>query len=223
MLNKKNGLSVYRQKKIMWAFAVDLTATQAALSVGSDRKTVNRYYGFYRSTIHAHQSEQIADLVGVNEYDESYFNPERLRGIAVPPQRGCESHMQSVFGIFERNGRVFTEIVPDVKAKIFQSMIRGKISSSNITMTAGWRGYDGLVDVGYDKLLRIKKYHIEGSPLTHGNVHVHGLERFWSYTQKRLARFNGVKVNFDVHLKECEWRWGKSPEKIFADLLKLLV
>ncbi len=29
MLNKKNGLSRYRQKKVMQAFAADLTATQA--------------------------------------------------------------------------------------------------------------------------------------------------------------------------------------------------
>jgi hypothetical protein len=28
----------------MWAFAVDLTATQTALLLGLDRKTVNRYY-----------------------------------------------------------------------------------------------------------------------------------------------------------------------------------
>ena len=30
MLNKKNGLSAYKQRKIMWAFAVDLTATQSS-------------------------------------------------------------------------------------------------------------------------------------------------------------------------------------------------
>jgi transposase len=76
-------------------------------------------------------------------------------------------------------------------------------------MTDGWTAYDGLVDVGYDKHFRIKKYRKEGSPFTDGPVHVNGIESFWSYTKRRLARFNGVKANFKLHLKECEWRGAR--------------
>jgi len=223
MLNKKNGLSTYKQKKIMWAFAVDLTATQPALMTGLDRKTVNRYYGLFRVAIHAHQKQQIASLVGVIECDESYFGPERPRGVLAPRKRGRGTLKQPVFGIFVRGGRVFTEIVPDVKAKTLQDAIRGKVNPVSVIMTDGWRGYDGLVDVGYDKHLRIKKYCKEGNPFTDGPIHVNGIESFWSYTKRRLARFNGVKINFDLHLKECEWRWGKDPEAILAELRKLLV
>jgi transposase len=223
MLNKKNGLSAYKQRKIMWAFAVDLTATQTALLLGLDRKTVNRYYGLFRTAIHAHQSQQIAALVGVIECDESYFGPERPRGVLGPRKRGRGTTKQPVFGIFERGGRVFTEIVPDVKAKTLQDVIRGKISLESVVMTDGWKAYDGLVDVGYDKHLRIKKYRKEGSPFTDGHIHVNGIESFWSYTKRRLARFNGVKVNFERHLKECEWRWGKDPDTILAELRKLPV
>ena len=223
MLNKKNGLSTHKQRKIMWAFAVDLTATQTALLLGLDRKTVNRYYGLFRAAIHAYQTRQIAALVGVIECDESYFGPERPRGVLGPRKRGRGTLKQPVFGIFERGGRVFTEIVPDVKAKTLQDVMRGKISSESIVMTDGWRGYDGLVDVGYDKHFRIKKYRKEGCPFTDGPVHVNGIESFWSYTKRRIARFNGVKVNFELHLKECEWRWGKDPDMILAELRKLLV
>jgi transposase len=223
MLNKKNGLSVHRQKKVMQAFAVDLTATQTSLLLRLDRKTVNRYYGLFRAAIHAHQSRQIVALVGVIECDESYFGPERPRGVLGPRKRGRGTRKQPVFGIFERGGRVFTEVVQDVKAKTLQDVIRGKVSPESIVMTDGWRGYDGLVDVGYDKHLRIKKYRKEGSPFTDGPVHVNGIESFWSYTKRRLARFNGVKANFELHLKECEWRWGKDPDMILAELRKLLV
>ncbi len=205
----------------MWAFAVDLTATQTALLLGLDRKTVNRYYGLFRAAIHAHQSRQIAALVGVIECDERWS--ERPRGVLGPRKRGRGTKKQPVFGIFERGGRVFTEIVPDVKAKTLQDVIRGKISLESVVMTDGWKAYDGLVDVGYDKHLRIKKYRKEGSPFTDGHVHVNGIESFWSYTKRRLARFNGVKANFELHLKECEWRWGKDPETILAELRKLLV
>ena len=206
----------------MWAFAVDLTATQTAHMLGLDRKTINRYYGLFRSAIHAHQRQQIAALIGVVECDESYFGQARPRGVPGPRKRGRGTNKQPVFGIFERGGTVFTEIVPDVKAKTLQGLIRGKVSLESVVMTDGWQAYDGLVDVGYDKHFRIK-YRKDGSPFTDGPVHVNGIESFWSYTKRRLARFNGVKTNFELHLKECEWRWGKDPDTILADLRKLLV
>jgi transposase-like protein len=207
----------------MWAFAVDLTATQTAHMLGLDCKMINRYYGLFRVVIHAHQRRQIAALVGVVECDESYFGQARPRGVPGPRKRGRGTNKQPVFGIFERGGAVFTEIVPDVKAKTLQGLIRGKVSLESVVMTDGWQAYDGLVDVGYDKHFRIKKYRKEGSPFTDGQVHVNGIESFWSYTKRRLARFNGVKTNFELHLKECEWRWGKDPDRILAELRKLLV
>ncbi len=207
----------------MWAFAVDLTATQTAHMLGLDRKTINRYYQLFRLVIHAHQKQQIAALVGIVECDESYFGQARPRGVPGPRKRGRGTNKQPVFGIFERGGAVFTEIVPDVKAKTLQGLIRGKVSLESVVMTDGWQAYDGLVDVGYDKHFRIKKYRKEGSPFTDGQVHVNGIESFWSYTKRRLARFNGVKTNFELHLKECEWRWGKDPDTILAELRKLLV
>ena len=32
---------------------------------------------------------------------------------------------------------------------------------------------------------------------------------FWSFTKRRLATFNGVKVNFYLHLMKCAWRSDK--------------
>lgn len=223
MLNKKNGLSAYRQRKVMAAFAADLTATQTAHLLGLNRKTVNRYYALFRAAIAAHQRRQIAELVGTIECDESYFGADRPRGAIGPRKRGRGTRKQPVFGIFERGGRVFTEIVPDVKAKTLQSLIRGKVSLESIVVTDGWRGYDGLVDVGFDAHLRIKKYRKQGNPFVDRGVHINGIESFWSYTKRRLARFNGVKANFDLHLKECEWRWRKDPPTILAELPTLLV
>jgi hypothetical protein len=30
---------------------------------------------------------------------------------------------------------------------------------------------------------------------------------FWIFCESRLSKFNGVSKYFDLHLKECEWRW----------------
>ncbi|HHC29950.1 MAG TPA: IS1595 family transposase, partial [Rhodobacterales bacterium] len=46
-MNKKNGLSRYRQRKLVSLFCADLTATQAAVVGGFNRNTVNRYYRIF--------------------------------------------------------------------------------------------------------------------------------------------------------------------------------
>ena len=40
--------------------------------------------------------------------------------------------------------------------------------------------------------------------------HINGIEAYWSYTKRRIAKFNGVRENFELHLKECEWRWNRN-------------
>ena len=83
-------------------------------------------------------------------------------------------------------------------------------------VTDGWPGCNGLVDVGNDRHLRINK----SKHFAKNGVHVNGIESFWSFTKRRLAKFNGVKANFPLHLKDCEWRWGKDvdmmPEQFSA-------
>jgi hypothetical protein len=52
--------------------------------------------------------------------------------------------------------------------------------------------------------------------------HINGIESFWSFTKRRLRRFNGMaKHMFALHLKECEWRWEKPNDLLFEELLKL--
>ena len=45
-------------------------------------------------------------------------------------------------------GRVYTEIVPDAKAKTPQRIVRGKVSPDAAIHTDGRPDYDSLVDVG---------------------------------------------------------------------------
>ena len=87
----------------------------------------------------------------------------------------------------------------------------------------GWRGYDGLVDVGFDAHLCIRK--VEGGRVrfAENGVNIDVIESFWSFTRHRLAQFNGVRRNFELHLKECEWRWGKDIDTMTDELNRLMV
>lgn len=220
MLNKKNGLSRYRIGKLVRCFCADLTASQSALLLGLNRKTVNRYFGLFRATIAAAQERDLAAFSGVVEVDESFFGAERVRGHPGPRKRGRSTLKQPVFGIFERGGRVYTEVIPDAKAPTLRAVIRGHIAHDAVLVTDGWPGYNGLVDVGgYDRHLRINK----SKHFAESGVHVNGIESFWSFTKRRLAKFNGVKVNFHLHLKESEWRWGKDFDTLIQELNRLMV
>lgn len=64
-------------------------------------------------------------LLGAAEVDESYFGANRIKGNRCKLKRGRGTQKQPVFGIFERNGRVYTEIIPDCKKKTLQHIITG--------------------------------------------------------------------------------------------------
>ncbi len=56
-----------------------------------------------------------------------------------------------------------------------------------------------------------------------GNCHINGIESFWSYAKRRLAKFNGVpKHTFHLHLKECEFRFNHREENLCDTILTLL-
>ena len=204
----------------MKGFVVDIPASKTALLFGFNRNTVNRIYQICRGVIYLHQFNESSRMFGTVEIDESYFGAKRIRGQRVKLKRGRGTLKQPVFGIFERAGRVYTEIVPDCSKSTLQSIIRGQVDIETVVMSDGWRGYSGLVDVGFDKHFRVEHGKNEFS---RGNgVHINGIESFWSFTKRRLNKFNGVTVNFEFHLKECEWRWNRDEKELLTDLIKLV-
>jgi len=215
---KKSRLSRHKINQIIKCFCIDIDASRTALLVDVNRKTINRYFLAFRRMIHHHQCEEKKQFVGVVEVDESFFGAGRPRGRPGPRKRGRGTTKQPVFGIYERNGRVYTEVVPNCSARTLQAIIRGKVDSESVIHSDGFRGYDGLVDVGYDKHFRVNK----SESFVQRGIHINGIEAFWSFTKRRLAKFNGVKKNFDLHLKECEWRYNKNHYTLIAELGKMI-
>lgn len=115
---------------------------------------------------------------------------------------------------------VYTEIVPDATKRTLQAIIRGRANIASVIHTDGWRGYEGLVDVGFDKHLRVNHGNNE---FARGSVHVNGIESFWSYAKRRLVKFNGVpRHTFYLHLKETEYRFNHRHANVYRALLSLL-
>ncbi len=217
---KQPKISTFKIKKILKHFCLDITASKAAPLVGVNRNTINDWYHHFRSAIYVHQMKECEKIFGEAEVDEAYFGARRLRGFHGKLKRGRGTRKQPVFGILKRNGRVYTQIIPNCTSEVLNAIIRGQIDTSTTIYSDGWRSYDGLVDMGYDKHFRVN--HGENEFSKGGGIHINGIENFWSFTKRRFAKFNGVKNNFELHLKECEWRYGKPNAMLEKELWNII-
>jgi transposase len=202
--------------RVLRHFALDLTASRTAQLTGLTRKSVNAIFLKIRERIRE-ECERASPFSKCEvEVDESYFGARRVRG-----KRGRGASGKTiVFGIFKRNGCVYTEVVPDCKKATLQAVIRGRVAPEAVIHSDGWRGYDGLVDVGYSKHFRVNH---GSNEFVRGNSHVNGIEGFWSFAKRRLQKFNGVSSEtFNLHLKECEYRFNNRNKNLYRELSKLL-
>ncbi|MBO0356720.1 IS1595 family transposase [Hymenobacter sp. BT186] len=125
-----------------------------------------------------------------------------------------------VFGLGKQDGQVYTEIVLNCQKETLQAIIRGKTDVAAMVNTDGWRGYNGLVDVGVDRHFRVRHGQDE---FVRGASHSNGIESFWRFAKARLQPFRGVaKYTVELHLKECEFRFNHRHQNLYKLLLKLL-
>ena len=212
---KFSKISEYKFRQITKLFACDLTATQIAQITGLNRNTVNKYLTAIRQRI-AEFCEFESPFLGEVEVDESFFGAKRIKG-----KRGRGAYGKTiVFGIFRRNGKVYTEIVPDCSKATLQGVIRGRVSLDSIIHSDRWRGYNGLVDMGYKKHFRVDHGRDE---FVYGKSHINGIEGFWGFAKTRLVRFKGMhKKTFYLHLKECEFRFNYRDQNLNKLILKIV-
>ena len=211
---KYSKISNFKIKKILQCFSNELTSTQTAKHLNLNRNTTDRYYQIFREKIVEFQEQNLKKLSGDIEIDESYFGSKH-RG----DKRGRSTQSKiPVIGILKRNGQVYAQIIPDVSRKTLVPIIDKLVQKSKSNVyTDQWRSYDSLVLSGY------KHYRINHSKeFVKNHHHINGIESFWSFTKRRLARFNGVKKYFYLHLKECEWRWKRNEQELQKSLIKIL-
>ncbi len=212
---RRSRISEKKFREIIKYFALDLTANRTAQLTGLTHKSVNQIYLKIRLRL-AQDCQRESPFSGEVEVDESYFGARRVKG-----KRGRGASGKTiVFGIYKRNGKVFTEIVPNVQRKTLQAIIRGRVGIETVIHSDSWRGYNGLVDLGYPKHFRVNH---SADEFATKDSNINGIESFWSFAKRRLQKFNGLnKDTFNLHLKECEYRFNHREENLYRTLLTLL-
>jgi len=155
------------------------------------------------------------DLSNGIEVDESYFGPRRVRGKRGRGARG----KTIVLGLLKRNGKVYCEIIKSAEREALMPIIRRVVRSGSDIYSDGWRSYDALAVYGYNHK---KVKHDENEFAREDGTHINGVESYWSWTKRRLSKFNGIsKGLFAQYLLESEWRFNHR-DSIRKDLRKLL-
>lgn len=212
---KRSRITEAKFREIILYFSKDFTAEITSDLSGISRNTINHIFQKIREKL-VEECNKNSPQKGDIELDESYFGPTRVRG-----KRGRGSGRKTiVFGLLKRGGKVFTQIVPDAKAKSLIPIIRGKVTIGSTIHSDGWRAYDGLVDFGFEKHFRV---HHGKNEFARGKKHINGIESFWSYAKRRLRKFNGIrKDKFLFHLKETEFRFNFRNQNLYDRILKIL-
>ncbi len=212
----RSRISEAKFREILRLFCVDLTSSQISELSGLSRNTINKLLKAIRVRISEQcEVESLFDQ-GEIELDESYFGARRVRG-----KRGRGAHGKTiVFGIIKRHDKVYTQIVKSCTARELLAIVNEKVPKESSIYTDTFRSYDGLVNMGYKKHYRIAHSKNE---FAKNHNHINGIENFWGLAKVRLSKFRGMhKSTFNLHLKECEFRFNHRHENLYDLFLKML-
>lgn len=207
------NLSCGHWLRIIKLFELELSTRKIAIQMGLAYNTVYKAITTIRLAIMAHTEDAPALLGGEVELDEAYFGGRRKgkRG------RGAAGKVP-VFGILERDGRVYVQVVPDVSAKTVLGLTVTKVRRGSIVYTDKFKSYDSLMFCGYRHLQIDHEKHF-----SRGKVYINGLEGFWSFAKERIIKHHGVSPRrFPLYLKEMEFRYNHRREDIFPIIVKYL-
>ena len=204
---KFSKISEAKFRQLVRCFAQALNVSDTALLVGLSKRSVNRIFLKMRARIDEYCMRRFP-FEGEVEICETFFESKPVRGSST-----------AVFGLFEHEGEVFTEVVSGDSTETLRAVVLGREKPETVVRSDDWRGYDGLVDMGTAKLFRFDRG--DDPALVPG--YENPIESFWSMGRRRLKKFNGVpKHTFCLHLKETEFRFNHRGEDLYKILLRMI-
>lgn len=201
-----------RDIEILQYFALELSANRTAKELRIDYKTVHHKYMFFREKLAENLGENFQKLGGELELDETYFGGKR-KG-----KRGRGANNKTiVFGILERDKKVYTTVVPDVSAATLMSEIKAKTEKGSVFYTDCFKSYKSLKRFGKHKRVNHQKTFVSG------RNSINGLEGFWSYAKERFHKYHGInRENYTLYLKEMEFRFNHRNSDIFKEVFRII-
>ena len=201
-----------REIAILTGFYQQQPAYRVGTDLGLDYQAVSGVYQRLREAIYHVAELEAGKLKGEIEIDEAYFGGRR-KG-----KRGRGAAGKSiVFGLLERDGRVYTKVVERVTADELMAHIKTHTRKGSVYYTDTFRSYNSLKRWGKHHRLNHSK-----ALAYRGKNHINGIEGFWSFAKHILYNYRGVsKYHFPMYLKEVEYRFNHRSENLFKLFLHI--
>ena len=198
--------------EILHYFALEISANRTSKELNLSYKTVSSRYMFFRERIAEYEEKTFHKLSGELELDETYFGGRR-KG-----KRGRGAFNKAiVFGVLERNGKVYTTVVPDVTAATLMKEIEEKTEKGSVFYTDCFKSYGSLRRFGKHNRVNHEK------TFGRGRNNINGLEGFWSFAKERFHKYHGIdRENYPWYLKEMEFRYNHRNVDIFKKLITII-
>lgn len=213
---RQKGLKKLRRElSLIVGFHQQIPALRLGTDLVVSYNAVKRVYTRLREIIYHTCELEGSKLSGQIEIDEAYFGGRRKgqRGRAV-------GHKSVVFGLLERDGRVYTKVVYTVSAEELMGIIRQKTRKGSVYFTDSFKSYNSLKHFG--KHHRVNHTYTFGVRGKKYRSHINGIEGFWSFAKHGLYQYRGVsKSNFPLYLKEMEYRYNHRNENLLKSFIQL--
>ena len=204
---QKSLKQLKKEIAIVQGFYQQQPAYRLSHDLGIDYQAVTRVYQHLREAIYHVAELEGKKLSGEIELDEAYFDGRR-KG-----KRGRGARGKSiVFGLLERDGRVYTRVVEHVSKDELMAIIRKKTRKGSVYYTDTFRSYNSLKRLGKHHTVNHSKTMVDKRTKNH----INGIEGFWSFAKHILYNYRGVsKYHFPMYLKEVEYRFNHRRENLF--------
>jgi transposase len=216
---KGRTISNYNLKKILLHFCIDIEASKTSILTGINRNTINAYYSQFRKLIAAYQADLIGQLPASHPLDkeiEAFL--ERIGPITTLPVRK-QVGVHQVYGLIVHKERIYSELAFAKTGPEKNTDYSGGYNAETL-IGKGFKEEHQAILFGLSPQLLVFNKTKSGLSEKKGNQFI--IESFWSFSRRRLNKFNGVNKHFYYHLKECEWRWKKKEEELLKELTALL-
>ena len=203
-----------RDLEILYYFYLEISARRAANELELNYKTVQSRFMNFRKSINEYSKQEMKKLNGELELDETYLGGKR-KG-----KRGRGANNKAIaFGILERNGKIHTIIVENVKEDTLMEAIKNKTKKGSVFYTDGFKSYASLHQYGKHNIIK----HSEDE-FVNGRIHINGIEGFWSYAKERFHKYHGInRKNYPLYLKEMEFRFNHRNKNVFKLLIDICI
>lgn len=199
---------------ILYLFALGVPAYRIREYIEASLKTIQKVFTTVREAIYNQTLFELkeADISGEIEMDETMFGGKHSG------KRGWgASGKNMIFGIYQRNGKVFTFPIPSRGKETLLAIIEKHTKPGSLYYTDDWHAYSSLSIRGNHVIITKEK----GKPK--GRNHLNGIEGFWSFAKTWLYQYRGVpQHHFHLYLKEIEFRFNHRSENLFILFAKLI-